>query len=204
MKPFTSEQLQVLFDRSLWGILYIASISLVVCLSLAVIAWIREREDSGYWQYLIRSGVWSLLLALDAELMWMVGIFKGNLFFGREKMGFVREFIICFLRQLRPATLNIVWYGIICIPMYAYCIKTKKGMDLASPFVLSAFMLLCVIVQPVSVTLLATAKSAHFMASKITAILCIVLMWIVTGVIAYIGFKRIELHPNKKGGTNLE
>lgn len=44
-------------------------------------------------------------------------------------MGFVREFIICFLRQLRPATLNIVWYGIICIPMYAYCIKTKKGMD---------------------------------------------------------------------------
>ena len=88
--------------------------------------------------------------------------------------------------------------------MYAYCIKTKKGMDLASPFVLSAFMLLCVIVQPVSVTLLATAKSAHFMASKITAILCIVLMWIVTGVIAYIGFKRIELHPNKKGGTNLE
>lgn len=119
-------------------------------------------------------------------------------------MGFVREFIICFLRQLRPATLNIVWYGIICISMYAYCIKTKKGMDLASPFVLSAFMLLCVIVQPVSVTLLATAKSAHFMASKITAILCIVLMWIVTGVIAYIGFKRIELHPNKKGGTNLE
>ena len=88
--------------------------------------------------------------------------------------------------------------------MYAYCIKTKKGMDLASPFVLSAFMLLCVIVQPVSVTLLATAKSAHFMASKITAILCIVLMWIVTGVIAYIGFKRIELHPNKKGVTNLE
>lgn len=58
-------------------------------------------------------------------------------------MGFVREFIICLLRQLRPATLNIVWYGIICIPMYAYCIKTKKGMDLASPFVLSAFMLLC-------------------------------------------------------------
>lgn len=77
--------------------MYIASISLVVCLSLAVIAWIREREDSGYWQYLIRSGVWSLLLALDAGLM-----------------------------------------------------------------------------------------------------------WIVTGVIAYIGFKRIELHPNKKGGTNLE
>ena len=75
MKPFTSEQLQVLFDRSLWGILYIASISLVVCQSLAVIAWIREREDSGYWQYLIRSGVWSLLLALDAGLMWMVGIF---------------------------------------------------------------------------------------------------------------------------------
>lgn len=55
--------------------MYIASISLVVCLNLAVIAWIREREDSGYWQYLIRSGVWSLLLALDAGLMWMVGIF---------------------------------------------------------------------------------------------------------------------------------
>lgn len=87
--------------------------------------------------------------------------------------------------------------------MYAYCIKTKKGMDLASPFVLSAFMLLCVIVQPVSVTFLATAKSAHFI-QFFAENLCIVLMWIVTGVIAYIGFKRIELHPNKKGGTNLE
>ena len=75
MEPFTSEQLQILFYRGLWGILYIASISLVVCLILATIAWIREREDSGCWQYLIRSGVLTLLLALDAGLMWMVGIF---------------------------------------------------------------------------------------------------------------------------------
>ena len=65
--------------------MYIASISLVVCLSLAVIAWIREREDSGYWQYLIRSGVWSLLLALDAGLMWMVGIFLREICFLGEK-----------------------------------------------------------------------------------------------------------------------
>lgn len=67
--------------------MYIASISLVVCLSLAVIAWIREREDSGYWQYLIRSGVWSLLLALDAGLMWMVGIFLGKFVFWERKNG---------------------------------------------------------------------------------------------------------------------
>lgn len=184
--------------------MYIASISLVVCLSLAVIAWIREREDSGYWQYLIRSGVWSLLLALDAGLMWMVGIFLGKFVFWERKNGLCTR--IYHLLFETVATCDIK-YCLVRDHMHTdVCLlyQNKKGMDLASPFVLSAFMLLCVIVQPVSVTLLATAKSAHFMASKITAILCIVLMWIVTGVIAYIGFKRIELHPNKKGGTNLE
>lgn len=82
--------------------------------------------------------------------------------------------------------------------------QNKKGNGSCITFRFVGIYAAVLIVQPVSVTLLATAKSAHFMASKITAILCIVLMWIVTGVIAYVGFKRIELHPNKKGGTNLE
>ena len=75
MVIFTSQQLYIIFTRSLWGILYMAGISLFVFLILAACAWFNEREEYTHIRYLIRSEVALFILLADGGVMWIMGIF---------------------------------------------------------------------------------------------------------------------------------